>query len=145
MVQIRSLGLASERRRTAALGALGTAGLVAVFIFHPWQTPAHSQEKPAPIINGHIQLKITNSEDDRPIAGATVSVAYWHKTDSRLEKKEMETRSDERGIAEFSGVPAGKVAVRVCIKGFRSYWHWLQTTSRQEPVHIRLERWANRK
>jgi hypothetical protein len=70
---------------------------------------------------------------------------YWQRTDFRLEKKEIETKSDENGVAEFSQVPAGKVAVSVSVKGFQSYWHWLQTTSPQEPVRIRLEAWANRR
>jgi hypothetical protein len=48
---------------------------------------------------------------------------YWQKTDFRLEKKEIETRSDENGFAEFSQVPAGEVAVSVSVKGFRPYWH----------------------
>jgi hypothetical protein len=70
---------------------------------------------------------------------------YWQNSDFRLDKKEIETKSDENGIAEFSGVPTGKVAVAVSIKGFRPYWHWLQTTSPQEPVRIRLEAWAKRR
>jgi len=144
MVQIRSSGRATERRRTAALGALTIACFLAVSIFHPWQTHGHSQEKPSLRSNGHIQLQITNSEDDRPIPDATVCLVYWQRTDFRLEKKEIETKSDENGIAEFSGVPVGKVVVSVSIKGFRPYWHWLQTTSPQEPVRIRVEAWANR-
>ena len=145
MIQIRPSGRATERKRTAPLGALAIACFLAVSIFHPWHTHAHSQEKPAIRSYGQIRLQITNSEDDRPIPGATVSLVYWQRTDFRLEKKEIETKSDENGIAEFSGVPAGKVAVSVSMKGFRPYWHWLQTTSPQEPVRIRLEAWANRR
>jgi hypothetical protein len=124
MVQIRSSGQATERRRTAALGAAAIACFLAVS-FHPRQTHGHSQEKPALRSNGQIRLQITNSEDDRPIPGATVTLVYWQNSDFRLEKKEIETKSDENGIAEFSGVPTGKVAVAVSMKGFRHYWHWL--------------------
>ena len=145
MIQIRPSGRATERRRATPLAALTIACLLAISIFHPLQTHGHSQEKPPLRSKGHIQLQITNSEDDRPIPGATVSLAYWQRTDFRLEKKEIETKSDESGIAEFSGVPDGKVAVSVSMKGFRPYWHWLQTTSPQEPVRIRLESWANRR
>ena len=144
MVQVRSSGRGKERRSTAALGALAMACL-AVSIFHPWQAHGHSQEKPPLRSNGQIRLQIVNSEDDRPIPGATVTLVYWQNGDFRLEKKEIETKSDENGIAEFSGVPTGKVAVAVSIKGFRPYWHWLQTTSPQEPVRIRLEAWTNRR
>ena len=145
MIQIRPSGRATERKRTAPLGALAIACFLAVSIFHPRHTHAHSQEKPSLRSYGQIRLQITNSEDDLPIPGATVSLVYWQRTDSRLEKKEIETKSDENGIAEFSGVPAGKVAVSVSMKGFRRYWRWLQTTSPQEPVRIRLEAWANRR
>jgi Carboxypeptidase regulatory-like domain len=127
------------------LGALAIAGLLVVSIFHPWHTHAQSQEKPPVRSDGQIRLQIINSEDDRPIPGATVSLVYWQRTNFRLEKKEIETKSDENGVAEFSGVPVGKVAVSVSMKGFRAYWHWLQTTSPQEPVRIRLEPWANRR
>jgi hypothetical protein len=145
MLQVRSSGRAKERRRTAALGALALACLWPVSIFHPWQTHAHSQEKPPQRNTGQIRLQITNSEDDRPIPGANVILVYWQKTDFRLEKKEIETKSDENGVAEFSQVPAGKVAVSVSARGYRHYWHWLQTTSPQGPVRIRLEAWANRR
>jgi Carboxypeptidase regulatory-like domain len=145
MVQVRSSGRATERRRTTALGAMAISCLLAVSIFHPWQTHAHSQKTRPLRSDGQIQLQITNSEEDRPIQGATVTLVYWQKTDFRVEKKEIETKSDENGIAEFSGVPVGKVAVSVSMKGFRPYWHWLQTTSPQEPVRIRLEAWANRR
>ncbi len=145
MIQIRPSGRATERKRTAPLGALAIACFLAVSIFHPWHTHAHSQEKPALSSYGQIRLQITNSEDDRPISGATVRLVYWQRTDFRLEKKEIETKSDENGVAEFSGVPAGKVAVSASAKGFRPYWHWLQTTSPQEPVRIRIEAWAKRR
>jgi hypothetical protein len=142
MIEVRPSGRASGRRRTAALGALAIACFLAATMFHPWQTHGQPQEKPA---LGQIRLQITNSEDDRPIPGATVTLVYWQNGDFRLEKKEIETKSNENGIAEFSGVPTGKVAVAVSIKGFRPYWHWLQTTSPQEPVRIRLEAWAKRR
>jgi hypothetical protein len=145
MVQVRSSGQATERRRTAALGAVAIACFLGVAIVHPWQAHGHSQEKPPLASHGQIRLQITNSEDDRPIPGATICMMYWQRTDFRLEKKEIETTSDENGVAEFSGIPAGKVAVSVRAKCFRSYWHWLQTTSPQELVRIRLEAWANRR
>jgi Carboxypeptidase regulatory-like domain len=145
MIQIRPSGRATERRRSAALRALPIACLLAVSLFHLWQTYAHSQDKPPLRSDGQIRLQIINSEDDRPIPGATVSLVYWQRTNFRLEKNEIETKSDEHGMAQFSGVPAGKVAVSVSMKGFRAYWHWLQTTSPQELVRIRLEAWANRR
>jgi hypothetical protein len=95
--------------------------------------------------DGQIRLEVSNSEDDRPIPGASVVLVYWQKTDFRLEKKEIETKSDANGVAEFSQVLAGKVAISVKVKGFRPYWHWLQTSWPQEPIRIRLEAWANRR
>jgi hypothetical protein len=145
MIHIRQSGRATERKRNAALRAPPIACLLAVSLFHPWQTHAHSQDKPPLRSDGQIRLQIINSEDDRPIPGATVSLVYWQGTNFRLEKKELETKSDENGMSEFSGVPVGKVAVSASMKGFRAYWHWLQTTSPQELVRIRLEAWANRR
>jgi Carboxypeptidase regulatory-like domain len=145
MVQLRSSARATERRRTTALRTLTIACLLASSVFHPWQTRAHSQEKPALRSDGQIQFQVTNSEDDRPISGAIVTLVYWQKADFRLEKKEIEAKSDENGVAEFSQVPTGKVAVTVIVKGFRPYWHWLQTTSPQETVRIRLQAWVSRR
>jgi hypothetical protein len=68
---------------------------------------------------------------------------YWQKKDSRIEKKEVEIKSDKNGIAEFPRVEAEKIAVSVSMKGFRSCWRWVRGNSAEELTRIRLEHWAN--
>jgi hypothetical protein len=136
--QVRSSARATGRRRTILLRALALACLLAVLLFSV--TEAYT----LPQVNEQLRFQITDSTDDRPIPGATVALVYWQRTDSRLEKKEVEIKSDKNGIAKFSPVEAEKLAVSVNLKGFRPCWRWLRTNSPPELTRIRLDRWANR-
>jgi hypothetical protein len=67
---------------------------------------------------------------------------YWRRNESVEEKKEIEVKTDENGIAEFSKVMAKKFANNVVVKGYRPSWCWVRNGS-EEPIRVRLEKWAS--
>ena len=100
------------------------------------------QSKPRTI--ERFRFRVTDSEDDIPVPGATVSLVYWQKNAATKDKKEIEGKTDTNGLVEFPVVEADKMAVSVMAKGYRSCWRWIHPNESVEPTRIRLERWVYR-
>jgi hypothetical protein len=98
------------------------------------------QSKPRTI--ERFRFRVTDSEDDIPVPGATVSLVYWQKNATTKDKKEIEGKTDTNGLAKFPRVEADKMAVNVTAKGYRSCWRWIHPNESVEPTSIRLERWV---
>ena len=89
-----------------------------------------------------LRFQVTDSKSDVPIAGAAVSLVYWQKNATTLDKKEIKGKTDTNGLAEFPRVDADKTAVSVTMKGYRSCWRWIHPNDSVEATRIRLERWV---
>jgi hypothetical protein len=89
-----------------------------------------------------LRFQVTDSEDDIPVPGATVSLVYWQQNATTKDKKEIEGKTDPNGLAEFPRVEADKMAVNVTAKGYRSCWRWIHPNKSVKPTSIRLERWV---
>jgi len=103
----------------------------------------NSQAKPYGETTDRFRFKVTDSENDLPISGAVVYVVYWQKQESGEEKKEIELKTDENGVAEFPKVEADKFAVTIAAKGYRPFWRWIRPTQSEKLIRIRLEKWPS--
>jgi hypothetical protein len=59
------------------------------------------------------------------------------------EKKEIGMKTDKNGIAEFPKVTVEQFAVNVIVKGYRPSWCWIRPNGSEEPIRMRLEKWAS--
>jgi hypothetical protein len=142
-VQVRSSARSAEWRSTAVVRiVIGVCVLVFPFLEGP--TPrSHAQVKPSRETTDQFRFKVTDSENNLPIAGATVSLLYWRGKDSAEEKKEIELKTDKNGIAEFPKVTAEKFAVSVIVKGYKPCWRWIRSNGSEELIRMRLDKWAS--
>ena len=103
------------------------------------------QPQTKPKIMEQLRFRVTDSENDVSVAGATVSFVYWQKNATTKDRKEMEGKTDTNGLVEFPRVDADKMAVSVAAKGYRSCWRWIHLNESVETTtSIRLERWVYR-
>ena len=131
-VHVRSSARATERRRAAVVRVFVVACVLTNPTIYCLVAHARPQAKTPRPTSERFRFQITDSENDLAIPGATVALVYWQEKDSRIEKKEVEIKSDKNGIAEFPKVEAEKIAVSVSVKGFRSCWRWIRGRTRQE-------------
>lgn len=103
-----------------------------------------AQPQTKPKIMEQLRFRVTDSENDVSVAGATVSLVYWQKNATTKDKKEIEGKTDNNGLVEFPRVDADKMAVSVAAKGYRSCWRWIRPNESEETTSIRLERWVYR-
>jgi hypothetical protein len=141
--RVRSSDRDTERRRATVVQ---TVVLVCALLCPIPQGPAalrNSQAKPSGETTERFRFRVSDSENDLPISGAVVYVVYWQKLESGEEKKEIELKTDEKGIAEFAKVEADKFAVTVAARGYRPFWHWIRPTETEKLIRIRLEKWPS--
>jgi len=144
-LRVRSSGRGAQRQRTVVVR---TVVLVLVLLWSLLLKDfafAHRQTKPSPQTADRFRFQVTDSENNTPISGATVSLVYWQKNATAEEKNEIEVNTDKNGVAEFPRLEAGHFAVTVTVKGYRSYWRSLRSDRSREPIRLRLEKWAKPK
>lgn len=141
-IQVRSSARSAERRRTAGVRILIWVCVLLCLLLEGSTTRSHAQVKPSET-SDQFRFKVTDSENDLPIPGATVSLLYWRRKESAEEKKEIELKTDKNGIAEFPRVTAEKFAVSVAVKAYKPSWRWIRSSRPEEPIQLRLEKWAS--
>lgn len=141
-ILVRSSARSAERRRTAGVRIAIWVCVSLCPLLEGSTTRSHAQVKPSET-SDQFRFKVTDSENDLPIPGATVSLLYWRRKESAEEKKEIELKTDKNGIAEFPKVTAEKFAVSVIVKGYKSHWRWIRSNGSEELIHVRLEKWAS--
>jgi hypothetical protein len=104
---------------------------------------AHGRTKPARETSNRFRFRVTESESDVPIPEASVALVYWSGKKSAEEKKEIEVKTDNNGIAIFPRVVAEKFAVSVIVKGYKPCWRWIRSNGSEELIRVRLEKWAS--
>jgi hypothetical protein len=94
--------------------------------------------------NDGYRFEITDAESNFPVSSAVVSLAYWQTKGTGEVRKEIEVRTDKKGLAEFPRLEADKLMVSVTSTGYRSYWRWIRADSSQGTTRIALEKWPKR-
>jgi hypothetical protein len=141
-IQVRSSARSAGRRRTAGVRIVIWVCVLLSPLLEGSTTRSHAQFKPSET-SDQFRFKVTDSENDLPIPGATVSLLYWRRKDSAEEKKEIELKTDKNGIAEFPRVIAEKFAVSVIVKGYKSCWRWIRSNGSEELIRVKLEKWIS--
>jgi hypothetical protein len=91
-----------------------------------------------------MRFQVIDAVTTQPIQDATVILVWWQKKEPSGEKKELEAKTNEKGLVEFPHVDAQKFAITVTIKGYRSYWRWIRGPDRLKQLSlIKLEPWIN--
>src|ERR1700674_1467720 len=142
-LQVRSSVRSAERRRTAVVQTVIGICVLLCPLPESSTTRAHSQTKPSREKSEQFRFKVTDSETDLPIQDASVSLVYWRRKDSAVEKKEIELKTDKNGIAEFPKMTAEKFAVSVVVKGYKPSWRWIRSNQPEELIRVRLEKWVS--
>lgn len=141
-IQVRSSAGAAERRRIAVVCAAVCLCTFVCSFPENWVTRAFAQSKPPAGTTERFRFQVIDSENDLPVPGAEVSLAYLQKKGTNEVRKEIEVKTDQNGSADFPLLEAYKLAVSVTAKGYRSYWRWIRVESSKGLTRIRLERWA---
>ena len=142
-LRVRSSDINTERRRTTVMHAVVLVCALLYPFLHGSAAFPNSRAKPSGETADRFRFKVTDSENDLPISGAVVYVVYWQKQESGEEKKEIELKTDENGIAEFTKVEADKFAVTIAAKGYRPFWRWIRPTQTEKLIRIKLEKWPS--
>jgi hypothetical protein len=89
-----------------------------------------------------LRFEVSDAEDNRPLANASVTIALWRHENGVEQKKELESRTDENGVAVFPKVQVEKLAVSVDAKGYRSTSRWINPKDFGHAIRIRLDKWT---
>ena len=84
---------------------------------------------------------MSDSENNRPLANASVKIVLWRHENGVRQKEELESRTDENGILVFPEVQVEKLAVSVEAKGYGSDSRWITPKDFGHAIRIRLEKW----
>jgi hypothetical protein len=136
---VKSSAAVTERGKRAVTQSLAVLCVLAWPV--SWGPAAQFplQNKPSSEARERIRFQATDFENDLPVPGAEVSLAYLQEKGTHEVRKEIVVKTD--GLAEFPKLEAYKLAVSVTAKGYRFYWRW-RANSTEGLTRIRLERWA---
>jgi hypothetical protein len=141
-IQVRSSGGAAEWRRIAVVCAVCCLCFLVFSFFEKSVARASARSKPSAGTTERFRFEVIDSENDLPVPGAEVSVAYLQKKGAKEARKDIEVETDQNGSADFPALEACKLAVSVTAKGYRSYGRWNRVESSKGLTRIRLERRA---
>ncbi|HEX2712603.1 MAG TPA: carboxypeptidase-like regulatory domain-containing protein, partial [Candidatus Acidoferrales bacterium] len=85
-------------------------------------------------------VEITAADSDQPVAEADVLVLYVSERGTAAKRIEANVKTDARGIAQVTGIPAGKIFLRVVAKGFKKFYRWYECAGEKQTIPIRLEK-----
>ena len=86
-------------------------------------------------------FEVSDAENNRPLPNATVTIALWRHEKGVERKKELESRTDENGVAVFTKIQGEKLAVSVEARGYRSTSRWINPKDFGHAIRIRLDKW----
>jgi hypothetical protein len=87
------------------------------------------------------RFEVSDAENNRPLSNVSVTIAVWRHENGVEQKKELESRTDDNGIAVFPKIRVEKLAVSVEAKGYRSTSRWINPNDLGDAIRIRLEKW----
>lgn len=87
------------------------------------------------------RFEVCDGENDRPLPNASVMVFLWQNENGVQRRKELEARTDEKGVAVFPKIQVEKLTVSVEAKGYRSLSRWINPKDFGRAIRIRLEKW----
>jgi hypothetical protein len=88
-----------------------------------------------------LRIEVSDAENNRPLPNASVTIAVWRHENGVEQKKEVESKTDENGVAVFPKVQVEKLAVSVEAKGYRSTSRWINPKDFGHAIRIRLDKW----
>jgi hypothetical protein len=86
-------------------------------------------------------FEVIDAENNRPLPNASVTIALWRHENGVEQKKELESKTDENGVAVFPKIQVEKLAVSVEAKGYRSISRWINPKDFGHAIRIRLDKW----
>jgi hypothetical protein len=89
-----------------------------------------------------LRFEVSDAENNRPLANASVTIALWRHENGVEQRKELESRTDENGVAVFPKVQVEKLAVSVEAKGYKSISRWINPKDFGHAIRIRLDKWT---
>ena len=139
LLEVQSPVLAPTGRRMIVM--------LGVFSMWSWFASPHSMAQPPPNAGGQgreevFRFEVSDGENNRPLPNASVRIILWRHESGSQQKKEMEARTDESGVAVFPKVQqTEKLAVSVEAQGYRSTSRWIDPKDFGHAIRIRLEKW----
>ena len=88
-----------------------------------------------------LRIEVSDAENNRPLPNASVTIALWRHEKGIEQKKELESRTNENGVAVFSKIQGEKLAVSVEARGYRSTSRWINPKDFGHAIRIRLDKW----
>lgn len=108
---------------------------------------SHSMAQPSPRAAAEkrpskgFRFEVSESESNRPLPNATVRIVLWRHENGAKQNEELESRTDENGVAVFPSVQVEKLTVSVEAKGYRSDSRWINPKDFGQAIRIHLEKW----
>jgi hypothetical protein len=87
------------------------------------------------------RFEVSDAANNRPLPNASVTIALWRYENGVEQKKELESRTDDNGVAVFPKIQIEKLAVTVEAKGYRSISRWINPKDFGRAIRIRLDKW----
>jgi hypothetical protein len=87
------------------------------------------------------RFEVSDAENNRPLPNASVAIALWRHENGVEQKKELESRTDDNGVAVFPKIQVEELAVSVEAKGYRSISRWINPKDFGRAIRIRLDKW----
>jgi hypothetical protein len=96
-----------------------------------------AQQSPSEVF----RFEVIDAENNRPLPNASVTIALWRHENGVEQKKELESRTDDNGVAVFPKIQVEKLAVSVEATGYRSTSRWIHPNDFGHAIRIRLDKW----
>ena len=90
-----------------------------------------------------LTIAVMDEAKDRPVPKASVTLSFvsGRKMVTRRKiRKEWNTKTNSRGIAELPEIPAGKVSLQVIAAGFQTYGDHFEISGEAQTVTVKLKR-----
>ena len=90
-----------------------------------------------------LTIAVLDEARDRPVPKASVTVSFVSGrklvTRKRI-RKEWNTKTNSKGLAELPEIPSGTISVQVIAAGFQTYGDRLEISGEDQTVTVKLKR-----
>ncbi len=89
-----------------------------------------------------LTVAVVEEARERPVPKAAVTVSFVSGRKMMVKKirKEWNTKTNARGLAELPEIPSGKVSIQVIAQGFQTYGDQVEISGEQQTVTVKLKR-----
>jgi len=116
-------------RRIAVVSVLALLPGVSAF-------PQSDRKDKKQAVSSELRIEVTAGDSGQPVVAAEVLVRYVPEPGSAGKKMEANVKTDARGIAQVSDIPAGKIVVQISAKGYRSFSRWYEHAEKRQTIQI---------